>query len=114
MLDNKPFHPYPSQVKIVLACCILHNCILGYGIDNLVPGDDFTGPASQATAIGSQQPTTQEVRSWGAQRVTGPQLCGRTRDLLGCSLLCKLVSVRNHGVTVMLLCLELLRHLEFG
>uniref|UniRef100_A0A453E8X0 DDE Tnp4 domain-containing protein n=1 Tax=Aegilops tauschii subsp. strangulata TaxID=200361 RepID=A0A453E8X0_AEGTS len=28
IVDNKPHHPYPSQVKIVLACCILHNWIL--------------------------------------------------------------------------------------
>jgi len=25
ILYNKPFHPYPTQVKLVLACCILHN-----------------------------------------------------------------------------------------
>ena len=25
ILDNKPFHPYKAQVKLVLACCILHN-----------------------------------------------------------------------------------------
>ena len=28
ILDQKPFHPYPTQVKLVLACCILHNWIL--------------------------------------------------------------------------------------
>jgi hypothetical protein len=28
ILDNKPFHPYKTQVKLVLACCILHNWIL--------------------------------------------------------------------------------------
>ena len=25
ILDQKPFHPFPTQVKLVLACCILHN-----------------------------------------------------------------------------------------
>jgi len=25
ILDNKPFHPYKTQVKLVIACCILHN-----------------------------------------------------------------------------------------
>ena len=25
ILDNKRFHPYKTQVKLVLACCILHN-----------------------------------------------------------------------------------------
>ena len=25
ILDNKPFHPYKTHVKLMLACCILHN-----------------------------------------------------------------------------------------
>ena len=33
ILDQKPFHPFETQVKLVLACCILHNWILGWGID---------------------------------------------------------------------------------
>jgi hypothetical protein len=37
ILDNKPFHPYKTQVKLVLACCILHNWILGHGVDEVVP-----------------------------------------------------------------------------
>jgi hypothetical protein len=37
ILDNKPFHPYMTHVKLVLACCILHNWILGFGIDQVVP-----------------------------------------------------------------------------
>ena len=28
ILDNKPFHPYKTQVKLVLVCCILTNWIL--------------------------------------------------------------------------------------
>src|SRR5664279_2691017 len=28
ILDQKPFHPFETQVKLVLACCILHNWIL--------------------------------------------------------------------------------------
>jgi hypothetical protein len=41
ILDNKPFHPYKSQVKLVIACCILHNWILGFGIDHCVPDEDW-------------------------------------------------------------------------
>jgi hypothetical protein len=37
ILDNKPFHPFKTQVKLVLACCILHNWILGYGADEVIP-----------------------------------------------------------------------------
>jgi len=37
IIDNKPFHPFRTQVKLVLACCILHNWILGHGVDEIVP-----------------------------------------------------------------------------
>ena len=44
ILDNKPFHPYKTQVKLVLAYCILHNWILCFGIDQVVPPEEgFTG-----------------------------------------------------------------------
>jgi hypothetical protein len=33
VLDQKPFHMFDTQVKLVLACCILHNWILGWGED---------------------------------------------------------------------------------
>jgi hypothetical protein len=33
ILDNKPFHTYNAQVKFVLAYYILHNWILGFGMD---------------------------------------------------------------------------------
>jgi hypothetical protein len=39
ILDNKPFHPFKTQVKLVLACYILHNWILGHGIDEVVPAE---------------------------------------------------------------------------
>ena len=31
IIDNKPFHPFKTQVKLVLACCILHNWYLVMG-----------------------------------------------------------------------------------
>jgi hypothetical protein len=37
ILDNKPFHKYRTQVKLVVACAILHNWILGFGMDEVVP-----------------------------------------------------------------------------
>ncbi|KAK1680945.1 hypothetical protein QYE76_041793 [Lolium multiflorum] len=33
VLDQKPFHTFATQVKLILACCILHNWILGWGED---------------------------------------------------------------------------------
>jgi hypothetical protein len=44
ILDNKPFHPYKTQVKLVLACCILHNWIIGFGMDQVVPLEDWLPP----------------------------------------------------------------------
>jgi hypothetical protein len=40
ILDNKPFHTYKTQVKLVLVCCILHNWILTFGIDEFVPTEE--------------------------------------------------------------------------
>jgi hypothetical protein len=39
ILDQKPFHTFLTQVKLVLACCILHNWILGWGEDDYVPNE---------------------------------------------------------------------------
>ena len=40
IIDNKPFHTYKTQVKLVLACCILHNWIIGFDIDEAVPEEE--------------------------------------------------------------------------
>jgi hypothetical protein len=49
ILDNKHFHTYKTQVKLVLACCILHNWTIGYGIDEVVPSkeDIVTNPPEE-------------------------------------------------------------------
>jgi hypothetical protein len=44
ILDNQPFHPYKTQVKLVLACCILHNWILRHGLDEHVPAESTWTP----------------------------------------------------------------------
>jgi hypothetical protein len=44
ILYNKPFHPYKTQVKLVIACCILHNWILGFGLDHIVSDEDWLPP----------------------------------------------------------------------
>ncbi|WVZ96112.1 hypothetical protein U9M48_041791, partial [Paspalum notatum var. saurae] len=44
ILDNKPFHPFKTQVKLVLTCCILHNWILGHGVDEVVPMESTWEP----------------------------------------------------------------------
>jgi hypothetical protein len=37
ILEHKPFHPFTTPSELVLACCILHNWILGSGEDKLFP-----------------------------------------------------------------------------
>jgi hypothetical protein len=44
IMDSKHFHLYKTQVKIVLACCILHNWILRHGFDEHVPDEDTWEP----------------------------------------------------------------------
>ena len=40
ILDNKHFHTYKTQVKLILACCILHNWIIRFGMDEVVPEEE--------------------------------------------------------------------------
>jgi len=41
--DTTPFFPFPTQVNIVIACCILHNWVISQGIDRfIVPEDNWT------------------------------------------------------------------------
>ena len=51
ILDNKPFHKFMTQVKLVQACCILYNWILGFGVDEVVPmeAEWVANPASSSS-----------------------------------------------------------------
>jgi hypothetical protein len=49
IIDNKSFHKYKTQVKLVLACCILHNWIIGFGVDEIVPVEEgYEGELDEA------------------------------------------------------------------
>ena len=49
ILDNEPFHTCKTQVKLVLDCCILHNWIIGFDIDEVVPEEEgFLGSQPEA------------------------------------------------------------------
>jgi hypothetical protein len=50
-LHNKHFHPYKTQVKLVLACCILYNWILRHGEDDHVPHEDNWAPNQHDEAV---------------------------------------------------------------
>jgi hypothetical protein len=55
ILDQKSFHTFPTQVKLVLACCILHNWILGWGEDEYVPNVDDITPDGDDSGYGIEQ-----------------------------------------------------------
>jgi hypothetical protein len=58
ILDQKPFHTFLSQVKLVLACCILHNWILGWGMwgeDEYVPNEAEVTPDGDDSGHGVEQ-----------------------------------------------------------
>ena len=52
ILNQKPFHPFCTQVKLVLACCILYNRILGWGIDAYFPNEVDVTPDGQDVGHG--------------------------------------------------------------
>lgn len=64
--SNKPFIPLKSQVKVVVACCALHNWILENGLDELV-FDEATWylhlPRS-SNRVSDREP---DVREWDAK-----------------------------------------------
>ncbi|CAO2201993.1 unnamed protein product, partial [Urochloa humidicola] len=67
VLASKPYFPFKIQVKIVIACCVLHNWILDNGPDNIIYDEDrwFRNlPRSARTVI--DQAT--ENREWVAMR----------------------------------------------
>ena len=66
ILDNKPHHPYKTQVKLVLACCILHNWIITFGHDDMIPNPEDWEP----NPINHHGPgdNAEDNAAWVAQR----------------------------------------------
>jgi hypothetical protein len=44
ILDQKLFYTFSTQVKLVLACCILHNWIIGWGVVLFFPKENEVHP----------------------------------------------------------------------
>jgi hypothetical protein len=55
IFDQKLFHTFPTQVKLVLACCILHNWTLGWSEDEYVPNVDDVTPDGDDSGHGVEQ-----------------------------------------------------------
>jgi hypothetical protein len=84
ILDNKPFHPYKTQVKLVLACCILHNWILRHGHDTFIPTEEKWNPNPHDETIPDD--VVMDNATWAALRDTwAAQMC-RIGDPVGTRL----------------------------
>lgn len=78
ILDNKPYHPYKTQVKLALACCILHNWILGYGQDEVFPDEATWEPNVNSNSLNDGPPIFDNV-AWGSKRDEIAQLMWNNR-----------------------------------
>ena len=70
VLDAEPFWAFETQVKVVLACCVVHNHIMG-----VEPNDHIIEDAiNQVESSDPQQETqsrwesVEDSRSWNAKR----------------------------------------------
>jgi hypothetical protein len=82
ILDQKPFHTFTTQVKLVLACCILHNWILGWGEDEYVPNEAEVTPDDDDSGHGVEQGS---IHAWKNKRNDWAQamLVNRTNVFYG-------------------------------
>jgi hypothetical protein len=81
-LYNKSFHPYKTQVKFVLACCILHNWILRHGEDDHVPPKDNWAPNQHDEATPHNLST--DSMAWTTQRDALAAQIWQNRGLVVC------------------------------
>jgi hypothetical protein len=65
ILDQKPSHTFPTQVKLVLACCILHNWILGWAEDEYVLDEAKVTPDVDDSGHGVEQG---DIQAWKNKR----------------------------------------------
>ncbi|KAI4971085.1 hypothetical protein ZWY2020_001999 [Hordeum vulgare] len=53
--DATPFFLYPTQVDIVMACCIIHNWVINDGIDEyIIPEDEWVPNITHASSSSGQ------------------------------------------------------------
>ncbi|CAL5095669.1 unnamed protein product [Urochloa decumbens] len=67
ILSHKPFIPLKSQIKVVVACCALHNWILENGPDEYV-WDESTWYSHLPRSSGRVRDRDADVREWAAKR----------------------------------------------
>ncbi|WCJ44480.1 hypothetical protein M5689_025146 [Euphorbia peplus] len=69
VLDSRPFWSYQTQVDVVIACCILHNHIMGVDPEDGITEEVNTTnePTTQRSQL-SQREEMQENREWAIKR----------------------------------------------
>ena len=77
ILDNKPFHPCRTQVKLVLAYCIIHNWILRHGQDEHVPLEEDWTPNNSDENIPND--VLMDNATWAAKRDTWAEQMWQSR-----------------------------------
>ncbi|XP_030922845.1 protein ANTAGONIST OF LIKE HETEROCHROMATIN PROTEIN 1-like [Quercus lobata] len=69
VLDAKPFWSFPTQVDVVLACCIIHNHIIGVDpldsiMSNGLHGSPLANDSTSRRVQQSQREVQEENREW--------------------------------------------------
>ena len=69
---------HTTQVKLVLACCILHNWILRYGVDEVIPleSDWEANPTNEA----APNDNVCDNNTWASERDTWANQMWQTRN----------------------------------
>ncbi|KAK5833097.1 hypothetical protein PVK06_016909 [Gossypium arboreum] len=69
VLDAEPFWNFQTQVDIVLACCIIHNHIMGVDPSDLLNQELYEEPESDLIiSTLTEREEREEVREWSAKR----------------------------------------------
>ena len=69
VLDAEPFWSFPTQVDVVLACCIIHNHIIGVDpldsiMNNGLRGSPLANDSTSRRVQQSQREVQEENREW--------------------------------------------------
>ena len=70
VLDAEPFWSFETQVKVVLACCVVHNHIMGVELNDHIMEDAMSQVESSdpQQERQSRREFVEDSRSWNAKR----------------------------------------------
>uniref|UniRef100_A0A2N9HM00 DDE Tnp4 domain-containing protein n=1 Tax=Fagus sylvatica TaxID=28930 RepID=A0A2N9HM00_FAGSY len=68
VLGAEPFWSFETQVEVVLACCVLHNHIVGVDPDDPIMGDTASEVGSQRIVHQTRREAQEESREWNDKR----------------------------------------------